>query len=176
MREVHRMHESVTIEQLNDIHHEMNDLVELLIGVVEDGASVGFLPPLSAQDASEYWLHVLDPDVKLWVARVEGKVVGTVQLHLSNKQNGQHRAEIAKLMIDPQYRRRGIALELMRTAEAAAWLDLRTLIVLDTREGDPSNKLYQSIGYEQAGMIPFYAKSANGELHSTVFYYKVHKP
>lgn len=176
MREVHNMHESVTIEQVNDIHTEVNDLSELLIGVVEDGASVGFLPPLSAQDASEYWLHVLDPDVKLWVARVEGKIVGTVQLQLCNKQNGRHRAEIAKLMIDPQYRRRGIALELMRTAEAAAWLDLRTLIVLDTREGDPSNTLYQSIGYEQAGSIPSYAKSANGKLHSTVFYYKVHKP
>lgn len=170
------MHESVTIKQVTDIQPEVNDLIELLIAVVEDEASVGFLPPLSTHDATEYWLHVLNPDVKLWVATVEGKVVGTVQLHLCNKQNGQHRAEIAKLMIHPQYRRRGIALELMRIAEAAAWLDLRTLIVLDTREGDPSNKLYQSIGYEQAGTIPSYAKSANGKLHSTVFYYKVHKP
>jgi ribosomal protein S18 acetylase RimI-like enzyme len=61
----------------------------------------------------------------------------------------------------------------MQIAEEAAVLDQRSLLVLDTRQGDPSNLLYQSLGYEQAGVIPSYAQSANGQLHSTVFYYKV---
>lgn len=100
-------------------------------------------------------------------------IVGSVQLHLSTKANGTHRAEIAKLMTHSNYRRNGIARSLMQKAEDRAKQEDRSLIVLDTREGDPSNLLYTSMGYIQAGRIPSYAISANGELHATIFYYKV---
>ncbi|MEC2554350.1 GNAT family N-acetyltransferase, partial [Bacillus tropicus] len=40
-------------------------------------------------------------------------------------------------------------------------------------EGDPSNRLYQSLDYQEAGKIPEYAISPNGSLDSTVIYYKV---
>ncbi|SFJ81537.1 hypothetical protein SAMN05421852_12419 [Thermoflavimicrobium dichotomicum] len=36
----------VKIEQLKSIGEHINELSELLIQVVEDGASIGFLPPL----------------------------------------------------------------------------------------------------------------------------------
>jgi hypothetical protein len=49
----------------------------------------------------------------------------------------------------------------------------RTTLLLDTREGDPSEALYRSLGWEVAGVIPKYARSSNGELDSTVFYYKL---
>lgn len=124
------------------------------------------------EEARRYWLNVLDGDTKLWVAKIQNEIVGTVQLQLCNKPNGRHRAEIAKLMASPQHRRSGIGRGLMQIAEEAALLDQRSLLVLDTRQGDPSNLLYQSLGYEQAGMIPSYAQSANGQLHATVFYFK----
>jgi ribosomal protein S18 acetylase RimI-like enzyme len=60
----------------------------------------------------------------------------------------------------------------MERVETAAIADNRTLIVLDTREGDPSNDLYRSLGYIEAGRIPHYARSATGTLDATVFYYK----
>jgi ribosomal protein S18 acetylase RimI-like enzyme len=164
---------NVKIEQLNSIDEHVDELSELLIKVVEDGASIGFLPPLQFLDAEIYWKNVLNSEVLLFVAKINNKIVGSVQLHLCTKQNGCHRAEIAKLMTHPNYRRNGIGRSVMNKAEERAKQERRSLLVLDTREGDPSNLLYSSIGYIQAGKIPYYAKSSNGELHSTVLYYKV---
>ncbi|MOA55259.1 Acetyltransferase [compost metagenome] len=76
-------------------------------------------------------------------------------------------------MTHSNYRRNGIARSLMQKAEDRAKQEDRSLIVLDTREGDPSNLLYTSMGYIQAGRIPSYAISVNGKLHATIFYYKV---
>jgi ribosomal protein S18 acetylase RimI-like enzyme len=162
----------VKIEQLITIGENIEELSELLIRVVEDGASIGFLPPLKLTDAAKYWENVLNPEVILFVARINNLIVGSVQLHLCTKQNGTHRAEIAKLMTHPNYRRNGIGRSLMQKAEERAKQEGRALLVLDTREGDPSNHLYTSLDYIQAGRIPNYALSASGELHATIFYYK----
>ncbi|WP_067566284.1 GNAT family N-acetyltransferase [Ferroacidibacillus organovorans] len=151
---------------------DLNSLCSLLIAVVADGASIGFLPPLTRADARLYWEHLLEPSVRLWVALYDGEVVGTVQLHLSMKQNGAHRAEIAKLMVHPQRRRLGIARQLMDVAGRSAMEANRSLLVLDTRAGDPSNVLYRSLGFVEAGRIPQYALSADGQLDETVIYYR----
>ena len=150
----------------------IEQLTDLLIATVDDGASVGFLPPLGWDDARDYWNHVLGPDVILLIAEESGRIAGTVQLQLAMKLNGRHRAEIARLMVHPDFRRRGIGRLLMERAEDAAIANNRTLIVLDTREGDPSNNLYLSLGYTEAGRIPHYARSASGTLDATVFYYR----
>ncbi|OAB44428.1 GNAT family N-acetyltransferase [Paenibacillus glacialis] len=150
----------------------MEELSELLMQVVEDGASIGFLPPLNRLEAEHYWGNVLDPGVILLVAKINNIIVGTVQLQLCTKRNGSHRAEIAKLMTHPNYRRNGIGRALMRTVDERAKKEGRSLLVLDTREGDPSNLLYTSVGYIQAGRIPNYAMSATGELDATIYYYK----
>jgi ribosomal protein S18 acetylase RimI-like enzyme len=152
---------------------DLNSLSDLLIATVEDGASIGFLPPLCHEEALDYWKGVLAPNVRLWVAQYNGEIVGTVQLHLCVRPNGLHRAEIAKLMVHPKYRRMGIARRLMAVAEQTAIQENRSLLVLDTRAGDPSNDLYRSLGYVEAGRIPQYAKSVNGHLDETVFYYKL---
>ena len=166
------MNNHVSIERVYSIEEYIEQLSELLILVVEDGASIGFLPPLQLSDATSYLENVLDPDVVLYVAKIGDQIVGSIQLQLCTKQNGSHRAEIAKLMTHNQYRRKGIGRLLMKEAEELAKEEGRSLIVLDTREGDPSNLLYSSMGYIEAGKIPNYAISANGELHATVFYYK----
>jgi ribosomal protein S18 acetylase RimI-like enzyme len=150
----------------------LEKLSRLLVNVVEDGASIGFLPPLNLEYSRKYWKDVLNSSAIIWVALLNNDIVGTVQLHLIQKQNGSHRSEIAKLMVHTNARKMGIGRILMKTAEKRAKDEGRSLIVLDTRAGDPSNLLYQSIGYIKAGMIPRYAQSANGNLHETVFYYK----
>ncbi|OOM81957.1 acetyltransferase [Clostridium puniceum] len=150
----------------------LHELSLLLINVVEGGASVGFLPSLSIEDAKQYWKEALTTGVILWVVQIRGRILGTVQLHLCQKQNGKHRAEIAKLMVHSDVRREGLGKHLMESAEERAKIEQRNLITLDTKSGDPSNLLYQSIGYIEAGRIPKYAKSHNGSLHETIFYYK----
>lgn len=48
----------------------------------------------------------------------------------------------------------------------------KMLLVLDTREGDPSNDLYRALGYREAGRIPGWARDVSGRLSTTVFWYK----
>lgn len=163
------------IIELTSINSDLHKLSNLLINIVQDGASIGFLPPLNREDAISYWINVLSTDVTLFIAKLDDEIAGTVQLHYCMKPNGTHRAEICKLMTNTDFRRMGIASTLMRHAEERAKKEGRSLLVLDTREGDPSNKLYLSLGYIESGRIPSYAISANGELDATVFYYKILK-
>ncbi|MGE3268548.1 MAG: N-acetyltransferase family protein [Chloroflexota bacterium] len=151
---------------------EYDQLAALLVAVVDDGASIGFLPPLAPADALAYWQGVLGPNCVLLLAEEDGRIVGSAQLHLEPRANGNHRAEVAKVMVSPVARRRGLGRAFMERLEQEARQCGRTLLVLDTREGDPSNILYQAMGYQEAGRIPGYARSANGQLHATVFYFK----
>ncbi|WP_035326584.1 GNAT family N-acetyltransferase [Cytobacillus firmus] len=166
------MASNIKIEKCIKVEEHIYDLVNLLIDVVRDGASIGFLPPLELSEANKYWESILNPDVILLVAKVNNEIVGSVQLHLCSKQNGRHRAEIAKLMTHPNYRRNGIGRLLMEKAHETAFKLGRTLLVLDTREGDPSNLLYNLLGYTNAGRIPAYAMSENGNFDATIIYYK----
>jgi ribosomal protein S18 acetylase RimI-like enzyme len=151
---------------------EIEQLADLLTAVVSDGASIGFLGPPAKVEAAAYWQRVLEPGVDLLLAKAAGVIVGTVQLQAASSANGRHRAEIAKLMVSPRHRRQGIGRRLMEAAESAALRDGRWLLVLDTREGDPSNDLYRSLGYVEVGRIPRYARSLAGQLDATVYYYK----
>jgi acetyltransferase len=153
------------------------ELVALLIDGVASGASIGFLPPLAQADAQGYWGGVVADWAQggriLLVARQSGRVVGAVQLELAGKPNALHRAEVQKLIVHTSARRQGLGRALMVAAEAAARQAGRTLLVLDTRQGDPSEQLYQSVGYILAGVIPHYARSANGQFGGSAFYYRL---
>jgi acetyltransferase len=105
-------------------------------------------------------------------AFLHGQLVGAVQLGLEIRANGLHRAEVMKLMVHPDARGRGVGRGLMLHVETVARRHGRTLLVLDTRCGDTAEELYLQLGYERAGIIPGYARSASGALHDTVFMYK----
>ncbi|MCA9878455.1 MAG: GNAT family N-acetyltransferase [Thermomicrobiales bacterium] len=151
---------------------ELADLCEVLTACVDEGASLGFHAPLAHQAARAYWLQLPRPGVTLLVAEAEGQIGGTVQLHAAGSANGAHRGEVAKLLVHPAWRRRGVATSLMRALEALARQRGKRLLVLDIREGDPSNVVYAALGYLQGGRIPDWARDARGELTATVFWYK----
>ena len=154
-------------------------LVALFQDAIASGAALGFLPPLSTAEASSFWRRVREGiqagALNLFVARNEAtqEVLGTVQLALAPQLNGSHRAEVAKMMVHREARRRGIGRQLLRALEAKAVELGRTTLVLDTRQGDAAEQLYQSLEYRIAGVVPEYAQSSDGTLHSTVIYYKL---
>ncbi len=164
----------VTTDQLTQY---IPNLITLLQDVVEHGASVGFLPPLSEEEARAYWMDVAaalrGPHRIMLIAHDGASLLGTVQLDLASRTNASHRAEVIKLMVHPDSQRRGIGRALMQAIEAEAKLAGRTTLILDTRLGDPSERLYTSLGYVAAGTIPNYARSADGSLHATVLMYKL---
>ena len=151
---------------------ELDDLTEVLVSCVAEGASLGFYAPLSPDAAHDWWAGIPRDGVILLVAERDGRIVGTVQLQPAESENGAHRGEVAKLLVHPEWRRQGIARALMMALEEEARAAGKTLLVLDTREGDPSNDLYRALGYREAGRIPGWARDAAGTLSATVFWYK----
>lgn len=164
------------IKEINSITEIANDLSLLLIDCVESGASVGFLTPISHQEVESYWAGV-DSDLssgnrRLFVAWDDDVVVGSVQLSLCYKANGSHRGEVEKLMVRTSSRGQGVSKQLMSLMESTASEIGLQLLVLDTRFGDVASLLYRSIGYTEAGQIPQFARSSNGKLEATVYFYK----
>ena len=91
---------------------------------------------------------------------------------LEKRANGQHRCEAMKLFVHTRARRRGIAKQLMAEAGAAAKSLGCTMMMMDTRKGGEADLMCQSLGYVSYGEVPGYARSGDGELHTTVFYYR----
>jgi ribosomal protein S18 acetylase RimI-like enzyme len=156
-------------------------LVDLLRDAVDSGASVGFLPPIAETEAARYWDSVttaIDEGSRVVLAAHDQELglVGSGQLDLAMRANARHRAEVAKVMVHRRARRRGVGRALMLALEAHARQLGRTTLILDTREGDPSEGLYRSVGWTFAGAIPRYARSATGAFDATALYYKLLDP
>lgn len=150
-------------------------LATLLQDAVHGGASVGFLAPLSSEDARRYWTGVfrqLRDGLALWVAEDDGEIVGSVQVEPCAKPNGRHRAEVQKLFVHRAHRGRGVAKLLMQAVDRFASDTHRTLLVLDTQTGSPAESLYRNLGWRYAGSVPRYAATPGGELHPTSYYFK----
>jgi acetyltransferase len=159
------------------IQNYEKQLTALLKICVDDGASLGFLPSESIERFHDYWMDVAEKIVKqqtfLWLVLAEDQVVGTVQLVRATKANALHRAEIEKLMVHPDFRQKGIAMQLLILAEQKARELNLQLLVLDTRTGDVSEQLYIKSGFERVGHIPQFALSHNGVLNATTLFYKL---
>lgn len=161
-----------------EIERRLVELGGLLHACVEAGASVNFVAPFTAADAEDFWrLKVLPPARSghrtVLVAEEGAAIAGSVQLGTDTPPNQPHRADVTKLLVHPDFRRRGIARALMRALEAEARRQGRTLLTLDTRSGDAAEPLYASLGYVAVGVIPGYSlDTARERLEATTVMYK----
>ena len=154
---------------------ELPALTDLLLDAVDSGASLGFLPPPETSDVRQYWnevIHAIDGGNRiLIVAFRDEDLVGSVQLDLAAKPNTSHRAEVMKHFIYRKAQRQRIAKTLLNALDLAAKGAGGNLLILDTRQVDPSEHLYLSLGFRHAGVIPQCARSGSGVLYSTVSLY-----
>lgn len=150
-------------------------LVSLLQNVVEDGASIGFVLPITDDIATAYWQDVfqqLDSGLAMWIATENDKVIGTVQFSACMKPNGMHRADVQKLMVHTDARGKGVSSKLLTALEAFAIEQRRWMLVLDTEADSSAAKIYQHWNWQRVGEIPEYAGLPSGELIPTCYYYK----
>ena len=142
-----------------DLARRLDAFAEVLHACVEAGASVGFVQPYGRAEAAAFWREKILPPLRaggrlLLAAEVDGRLAGTVQLIHDTMPNQPHRAEVSKLLVHPDFRRRGIARALMAELERRARGMGRTLLTLDTRTGDDAERLYTALGFQTTGVIP----------------------
>ena len=138
---------AVTLGKLDANAHapDWAALGTLLQDAVASGASLGFWAPLDELTAAAYWEDIREAipygHTVVLVARFDGEIVGCVVITDSEKENARHRADIAKLMEHTEYRRHGLGRRLMEAAEKEGRARGKSLLVLDTRTGDPAEIL-----------------------------------
>lgn len=148
----------------------------ILADCVNAGASVSFLLPFTATDGAAFFASlaggVEQEERIVFGAFVEGKLAGTAQLILNLPPNQPHRAEIAKMLVSPQHRGKGLAAALLAGLEAEAKARGKWLLVMDTVRDGVADRLYRRQGYQVVGIIPDYALMPDGALCDTVVFYK----
>jgi ribosomal protein S18 acetylase RimI-like enzyme len=171
---------NITISRLTaaDAEARLDELANLLHACVDDGASINFIHPYSLEDARRFWVkkvlpRISDQELTVLVAERDGRIAGSVQLDCDTPPNQVHRADIKKLLVHPDFQRRGIGRRLMIEIEAIARSLGRSLLTLDTRSGDKGEPLYLSVGFIAIGSIPAYSRDARSErLDAATFMYK----
>ena len=172
------MSASVTTRVLaaDEARERIGELATILVECVNGGAGVSFMAPLARETADAFWRGVADGvaanDRLLVVAESEGRIVGTVQVVFAWPPNQPHRADIAKMLVHPDARRRGIGAQLMRSAEEAALAAGKTLLVLDTVTGSDAERLYARLGWVRVGEVPRFALMPDGTECGTTFFYR----
>jgi GNAT superfamily N-acetyltransferase len=167
---------AVKVRRLHAVRDsDVDGLADVLMDVVEGGASVSFMHPFTRDKAIAFWRGVakgVDAGERvIVVAEDDHGICGTAQLILSMPENQPHRADLAKMLVHRRARRRGIGAAVLRAAEEAARELGKTLLVLDTASHD-AERLYERAGWIKVGVIPDYALMPDGAFCDTIVYYR----
>ncbi len=107
-----------------EAHSAAGELGVVLADCVAGNASVSFMPPFGPNDGAAYFRKVAGEvergETVLLAARVDGRILGTVQLGLAMPPNQPHRGDVKKLLVHRAARNRGLGEALMRAIEPAA--------------------------------------------------------
>lgn len=76
---------------------------------------------------------------------------------------GVEEEELLLLGVSPEYRRRGLALQLLQRFQCEAISRGATRLLLEMRRGNPAEVLYRRYGFLQIGGRPKYYRMSNGE-------------
>lgn len=152
------------------------ELADLLLDAVSDGAAVGHHNSMTRQQAENSFHQLrseLDQGKRLfWIARDEDGIAGCVNLLLSKDADALNRATIKLHMVHRRARRSGVGKSLINALEKEARIRQRGLLHLETQAGSRAEGFYRSQGYRCVGEIPDYLNSADGSSHPVVIYYK----
>ncbi len=165
------------VEELSD--HDMAELCEATDAAIIEGGGFGWVEPQGRAALERHFRGVmLVPERELFVARLDGHVVGSAQLVRPPRNNEAQAfgATLTHAYIAPYGRGHGLArLMIERVEERAAALGHRVLN-LDVRETQATAiALFEQLGYTRWGTHPAYAR-VRGQTVAGHFYYKLLQP
>lgn len=155
---------------------DMHDLCDAADHAITDGGGFGWLAPPQRDVMERYWRGVLAvPGRSLFVARLEGLIVGSAQLMRPppNNEAGAFAATLSTFFIAPWARGHGLARQLIQSVEDEAREDGYEVLQLDVRETQyAALQLYRRMGFVQWGANPIYAK-VDGRFLTGYYFYKM---
>lgn len=166
----------IRIATAAEFEHSIPRLAAILIDAVSSGAGVSFIDVPAQQDAENFWRGML-ADVAAektfcLLAESGDEIAGLVLLMRAWAPNQPHRADIAKLLVHRDHRRKGLGTLLMQAAEShARKLGLR-LITFDAVAHGPVEQFYCDLGFTVAGYYPNYAYALGHKLDDTALFFK----
>ena len=154
---------------------ELDQLCEATAEAIVDGNGFGWLRPPHRRVMESYWRGVLlVPERELYVASLEGRIVGAAQLMRPppNNEAGAHAAEISTFFIAPWARGHGLARGLLAAAEESARAQGFRQLELSVRATqEAAIKLYEDCGFRRWGEHDRYARM-EGRYVAGYFYTK----
>ena len=88
------------------------------------------------------------------VADVEGEVIGNLEIFFGRHSLSYHTAGISTVVVNPRYRRRGIAMKLVESALNVAKEKNIEIVKIDVEaKNTPAVKLYTKAGFKQYGRL-----------------------
>ncbi len=171
---------SLLVERVTELEdHDLAELCEATDAAIIEGGGFGWLEPQGRAALERHFRGVLlVPERELFVARLDGLVVGSAQLARPPRNNEAQAfgATLTHAYIAPYARGHGLArLMLNRVEERAASLGHRVLN-LDVRETQTTAiQLFEAMGYECWGTHPAYAR-VDGRTVAGHFYFKLLEP
>jgi GNAT superfamily N-acetyltransferase len=138
------------------------------------GMALGLLAPVDLEAlAADYRELVASLGARmLFVAELDGDVVGMAQLVPSEAQNAIHRAEVQRIAVATSARGSGIGRGLMATVEEAARVQGVSLLWLTTHAGTDACRFYAAVGYTELGVMPDYSRRPDGTLAPGAFFFR----
>lgn len=158
---------------------DLNDLCDATDSAIEAGGGFGWVTVPARETIERYWQGIIAmPSRRLFVARLDGTICGTAILLIPPKNNEaqSYAVQLTSLFIAPWARGQGLSRMLLDFIEKTARREGYAIINLDVRETqEAALALYESAGYVQLGIHPYYAK-VNGNVVRGRYYYKVLSP
>ncbi|MFJ9967427.1 GNAT family N-acetyltransferase [Streptomyces avermitilis] len=144
-------------------------VLALWADVSNAGGSVGFVPPVTADDIRpelvKHFVALAEGRTRLLVGRDdEGAVAATAFLTYNTHRLMSHWVWLYTVMVHPRHQGKGYGRDLLAAAEdAASGLDGIEAIRLTCRGGEGLENFYASCGYKEVGRVPGAIRVAPGD-------------
>jgi len=164
------------VERVDSLNtNDLHDLCDAADAAIIDGGGFGWLKPPPRHTLESYWKGVLlIPERVLFVARLDGVIAGSCQIHKPPRNNEAQgfACNLTTNFLAPWSRGHGLARQLVEIAENYARETGFRVLNLDVRETQRAAiRLYETLGYSRFGEHPYYA-FASGRYVRGYFYYK----
>jgi RimJ/RimL family protein N-acetyltransferase len=162
------------VDQLDP--HDLADLCEATNAAIVEGGGFGWVEAQSRSALERHFRGVmLVPERELFIARLDGGVVGSAQLVRPPRNNEAQgfTAQLTHAFIAPYARGFGLArLLVRRVEERAAGMGIRVLNLDVRATQETAITLFERLGYVRWGVHPAYARVGGGTIDG-YFYYRL---